>query len=574
MGDTDWTIPGGAGRAILQNGAVLECALLGTNRFVRYCDQRGLRISRERLVRLERLRMFAPVFRVRTVSEAQQPLRIPLVGDGDIWFERGWAVDTTPVPATYEVPDHADESHEAYYSIFQIDHLEAVLSAVTLHVHLDSYVDGDDETPVDWAGAGARWMELAQVRVESFRHHGYNRAVSLLCQHISNRYYPYARSNMRAVRHGATSSSDRWVVVDGHGWDWRSASREWNAEEAASFYELTPEKLRHAYEGLAIAQAHCDPIERWYELTQFISVPERDQLKGRALRAETLRGAAHMLRRFYKDLYGGELRHPNEVGGTVLRRAPELEVRRDVRRHLEFVANRFGVNPQPRLSLIVEGRSEKVAVTRIFERWVGAHPGIYGVEVISLGGVDHATGGKDGRFKMIMRLIDYMHHHQTFAILVLDNERDARKLKAEAERMKSIHDTRYVTRPEYVNICDVTFEFDNFSDAEIAAALNEQADIGAAFSEEDVSTARADELPGATLKRLFRKRNGSKLDKVRLSEVLTDSLLASSQPETVMERPIVQIVERAAELAATNHLPTTEEAEHKNQESSYFGDKL
>ena len=573
MGETDWVIPDGAGKAILRNGAVLERGLLRTNGFVQYCQRCGLRLSRERLVRLEKLRMFAPVFRVRTVAEAQEPLRIPLAGD-DIWFERGWAVDTTAVPATYPVPDHADESHEAYYSIFQIDHLEAVLGAVTREVQLDSYVARDDSTTIDWAAAGDRWMEWTQARVEDWRDHRYRRAVALLCQHISNRYYPYARGNMRTVRHGPTLSSDHWTIVDGHGWDWRSASRGWEPEAAASFYGLTPEKLRDAYEKLAMAQAHCDPIQRWYQLTQFISVSERDKLKGAALRAETLRGAAYMLRHFYKDLYGDELRHPNEVAGTVLQHMPELEVRRDVRRHLEFVANRFGVNPQPRLSLIVEGRSEEVAVTRIFERWVGAHPGMFGVEIVPLGGVDHATGGKDGRFKMILRLIDYLHHHQTIAILVLDDERDARKLEAHAKKMKSIHHTRYATRRDYVHVCDATFEFDNFSDAEIAAALNQQAETRAAFTEEDVSTARTDEYPGAALKALYRNRTGSKLEKEPLSEILTGSALASADPETVKSRPIVRIVEQAAELAAMNHLPATEEAEYKNQESSYFGDKL
>ena len=81
------------------------------------------------------------------------------------------------------------------------------------------------------------------------------------------------------------------------------------------------------------------------------------------------------------------------------------------------------------------------------------------------------------------------------------------------------------------------------------------------------------ECPGAALKRLYRSRTGSKLDKVQLSEVLTGSVLASAGPETVENRPIVRIVEQAAKLAARNHLPATEEAEYKNQESSYFGDK-
>ena len=53
-----------------------------------------------------------------------------------------------------------------------------------------------------------------------------------------------------------------------------------------------------------------------------------------------------------------------------------------------------------------------------------------------------------------------------------------------------------------------------------------------------------------------------------LSEVLTARMLASAGPEGVRNRANVQIVEQEAELAAKNHLPTTEGAEHKSQESA------
>ena len=195
MAELVWTIPPGAGRAIVEKGALLARPLLGTDRFVRYAKDRGLQISRERLIRLERLRMFAPVFRVRTAVEAQGSMRIPADG-GDNWFDRGWAQDTTAVPATYSVPEYSDRTHEAYYSVFQIYHLETVLSAFTLHVELDSYVDRDDSKPIDWAAAGAR-VGLAEKEVEGFRTHEYRHVVALLCQYVSNRYYPYARSDMR-----------------------------------------------------------------------------------------------------------------------------------------------------------------------------------------------------------------------------------------------------------------------------------------------------------------------------------------------------------------------------------------
>ena len=94
-----------------------------------------------------------------------------------------------------------------------------------------------------------------------------------------------------------------------------------------------------------------------------------------------------------------------------------------MRRYLEFVTNRLGINPQPRLSLIVEGESEEAAIRQIFEEYYDIHPGIIGIEIIVLGGVDVATGNKEDRFRAILRLIDYLHHHQTFTFLVLDQRK-------------------------------------------------------------------------------------------------------------------------------------------------------
>ena len=183
---------------------------------------------------------------------------------------------------------------------------------------------------------------------------------------------------MRSMQVQSGHFSDAWIVIHALDWDWHREAREWDPKNVEMLYSLTPKKLRHAYESLAMGQAHTDPIERWYQLTQFVSVDERRKLKGDALRAETMRTGAHMLRLLHKDLYGEDLPHPNEVAGSIINHVPELDVRKDTRRHLELVANGFGVNPQPKLSLIVEGPSEEAAVTRIFELYYGVHPGKYG----------------------------------------------------------------------------------------------------------------------------------------------------------------------------------------------------
>lgn len=568
------TLPDRAGRSIVQAGAVIACPLVGTDRFVRFCRERELNLDRERLIRLERMGLFAPVFRVRTPQKATGPFDIP-VRKGNNWFTKQWAWDTTTTPPAYPVPDHKDRTQEGYYSIFQIDPLYIILQQMTLRVELDSYLDQDEARITDWQRTGERWMRYAEAGLESTRGDEFRNSLALLCQYISNRYYPKTQGDQRTIQVGGGRFGDHWISINGHDWDWSEYARNWDPHETEQLFELTPKKLRHAYETLAMAQAHSDPLERWYQLTQFIKLSERKRLKGDALRAETLRAGAHMLRFLYSDLYGEELAHPNEVGVQVIHHMPELEVREDTRRYLEFIANRFGVNPQPKLALIVEGESEERAVHKIFEGYFGAHLGIYGIEIIVLGGVGTATGTKkEDRFRAILRLIDYLHHHQTFTFLVLDNENYAARLKREARKAKSRHGKRiHVTRAEYIRIWRDSFEFDNYSCGEIAAAMKTLAQGRAHFSRDAVMRCKKADNSAAELGRLYRQETRYDLPKVELNEILVENMLSGNARRKIENRPVIQTLIRVARLAARNPLPTTQESWEINQASKYLGKK-
>jgi hypothetical protein len=147
------TIPRNVGRTIIEAGTVIACPLLGTEKFVRFCKERSLLIDRARLIGLERLRLFAPVFRVVTPERDVPHLSIPPRKDNN-WFKEGWAWDTTGVEPSYVVPDHNDRTQEGYYSTFQIDHLQIVLSEMTLAVHLDSYLEPSTTEAIDWVKNG------------------------------------------------------------------------------------------------------------------------------------------------------------------------------------------------------------------------------------------------------------------------------------------------------------------------------------------------------------------------------------------------------------------------------------
>ncbi len=565
------SVPKNAAEKILKTGGVIACPLLSTNKFIKFGKDRGLSINRERLFRLELLGLFKPIFRVKTPEKYTSPLEIPLK-KGERWFKNGWAWNTTGLKSDYEIPNKNDQEHEAYYSTFQVFHLNIVLSSMTLTINLDTFLD----QIIDWKSNGEKWMKYAKATLENLVSHEQGRAMALLCQFISDRYYPATQGDQRIITVPLSrNSSDKWMRICISNWDWVNYAKNWKPRNTERLFKLTPEKLEQTYNGLAISQSHCDPMGKWYQLTQFIPARKRLELKGDALYAETLRSAAHMLRMLYQDLYKRELPHPNEVTGEIIKHIPEQDVRNDARRYLEFVVNRYNLNPQPKLTLFVEGQSEVIAISMIFDEYFGVHPGKLSIEIIDLGGVDTATGNKkDDHFQAILRLVDYLHHHQTLTFLILDNEGHAKKLKNRAKKAKSKHhNKRYITRPEYIKIWRDCFEMDNFSSTEISVALNTLALGHGKFSKSDVISCKKPDNSGVDLSKLYRQKTGFDLNKVKLSSILTTAMLTEKKGKKLAHRPIIQILERVAKLATRNPLPTMQNVWETNQSSKFLAKK-
>jgi len=562
-------IPANAGRLLLERGGTFLCPLLKANDFARYCTEREHPITPERLLAFERLRLFFPIFRIAAPAGKRIQLHLPLRDDTP--FRDGAVVDTASRPE-YPVPDDIHSSGEAYYSIFQISSLTFVLSQFTAKVSLEGFLD-EVKPEAQWTSIGQQLGDVVRAGVDQARRHAYRPAVDLLCQFISDRYYPLVRGNQRSIQFTEGGFVfDEWTVRNARSWRWHEYARNWSPCDAETAFALTPAKLRHAYEGLAMLQSREDPIASWHQLVQFIAVAERDRLKGAALCAETMRYGALMLRRLYKDLYGEDLRVPNEVHGTVITHIPELSVRDDPLRYLEYVVNRYDLNPRPKLTLFVEGPSEEIAVRHIFEHYFGTNAGVHGIEIIVLGGVDTATGGKQDRYRAILRLVDYLHHHQTFAFVVLDTEGTAEQLKRSTrEALSTLHPGRYATRPDYVHLWRVSFEFDNFSNTEIACALTAISGGGARFRSVDIAVCRKDKVPGAALKKLYTSRLGYKPDKLALARILVEAMLSPTSRRNAAKRPIVKVLERITRLAAFNPFPTMQQSWEYNQRSNYLG---
>jgi hypothetical protein len=331
------------------------------------------------------------------------------------------------------------------------------------------------------------------------------------------------------------------------------------------------------YERFSSEQSSVDPIEKWHWLVRFISMEKRKQLKGDALMAMTLREMAQMLRMLYRDAFGELFPEPNEVFSTIFHRIPDISPSEDPLRALELVANDFGVNPKPKLVLFVEGETEEAVIPIIINRLVGAKPSVYGIEIVNVHGVSNATGRKKDYFSALWRLIDYLHHHQTIAVVLMDNEGSAsRNLRIGLPRAASIHfQDRRATRTEYVKVWKLSFEFDNFSNDELARMLSAFGNIQ--FTRDEIALCRDDakkplrHTKTNTVNSLYWSKTGVDLNKPAFGVTTIGCIFDPVTRRSPKSRPIVRFLEKVLELASRNHQPMTHAMWEYNQRTGYLG---
>ena len=522
------------------------------------------------LLSFERSELFEPVFRVRRTEPDSPPFQIPME-QPEMWKESPSVYDTTAVPHEHETPKFEDRDVEGYYSIFQSLHLKRLLSQTTLHVNLVSFIEEPKSTDSSSQVESLfdRTKKTAPEIVAALKQHTNFRAIALLCQHVSDRYYPKTQSDRRTFFVSPHFYTDEFIAVSDKEWSWDREVENWDPGEVEDLYGLSPEILAKAYSDVSLFQSHIDPLENWYELTQFVSAELRSKLLGDALAAKTFREGAELLTLLHRDLYGVDLKHPNEVGRTVLVPLPELAVRTNPRRHLEFVANRFGVNPQPKLSLFVEGESECIAINEIFTRYFNTHPGTFGIEIVDLKGVNQATGGKGEQYAGMVRLIDYLHSRHTHTFLILDNENRASNLKKALASRTSIHfHDRFVTDQDWVKIWDHSLEFDNFSRTEISNALREMANSDVEFSIAEIARVRDGEL---RLETLYHDRTGRGLNKPELVRVLLEEMFSQNSRRRIENRAIIKVLGSVIALATRDSLPDSHQSWQAYQSAGRFG---
>jgi hypothetical protein len=391
---------------------------------------------------------------------------------------------------------------------------------------------------------------------------------ALVCQTISNRYYPLTQTDQRTIR---VSS----VVFD---WDWHEYCRTWNAKQTAEEMGVAPSEIFTMWRHVKSDASRVDPLREWEDLLKFVAVNEKERLKGKALLAYSWGNMAAMLELFYEDVFGKPISELYPPKRTILLPPEEAD---GTLRELEYITNKYHLNPRPKLILVVEGESEAEQIPRLIEYFWGHSPSKAEIEIINLQGISKFAGNskRNGKPKRegspLKRLIDDYHNRQTLIYVLLDNEGGATFVKKWLLNAKSEYfEKRAVTNEEYIHLWNISYEFDNFSDKEILSAMSVLAP-NVLFSEQEVEQARQDPNPGSALKRLFETKAAFPLSKRSLNKELTSLLIAEAEASGILpQRPILDQLDKITKLAATNHQPTSGESWEANQQSGYFGKKI
>ncbi|AZI35290.1 hypothetical protein NT2_17_00120 [Caenibius tardaugens NBRC 16725] len=583
---------------LIEHDAFRVCRLMRAAEFASFCKERNVNIDVTRLRRFERLGVFRPMMRiyksdltVKLERTADGLRHLGALEDGETWagetrVEMAQFDPTTHYAANWRehgliwAPGQGDwlhassidaepQRHEAYYSRFQIYPLAHVVSALTLHVHLELAALPDGTVDPDWGHSlVAQCGDLAADTVRSFQTVHNDQTKAALAQVLANRFYFKTQSDGR-----------RTTISQFQDWDWYDYARSWRPDSVLAAFEIDEEASKWSYERVDLDWSHVDPIAKWYSLARFVAVEKRKRLKGDALHALTIREMAEMFRLFHREAFGQDLKPLGEVGVHVIVRIPDVDPEDDPLRALEFVANDFGVNAKPQLVLFVEGETEQTVLPILYERLWSAPASRFGIEILSLGGVDNAAGGREAPFSAMWRLVDYLHHHQTMAFVLLDNEGLAsRNVKNGLAKANSVHSRdRKATRRDMIKIWRTSFEFENFSDTELAGTLNRLAGKDC-FARADLAHCRASMRAGpkkgqplATLERLYAERTGDRLCKPDLGRLLVDLVFSATTRRKPENRPISRFLQRVGDRASLNHQPSTHEYWELNQASGYLG---
>lgn len=592
---------------IIKNESFRTNPFLSTDRFISYCKDCGITTSKEQLEQFEKLGLLYPIARVQNpkikikveyINEGKAYRELGILKEGEewsgdtqedyvyfsfgedsnIWLKEGflWEPSSRPFQKWKTFFDE-NRNVENFYSIFQCYSLyNLIQSTECCHIGFEWWVAYDDETINKLIGDISSWSKLT---IDSLKKNGIRgeKAVAI-CQIISNRYFPLTQSDKRTIQ---VVGNEKFYQYK----NWHEYCRNWDVQKVLLDIGISIDELKDLQEQVARDAIDIDPLERWYDLINFVSIEKKKKLKGKALFAQTLHSMEKMLRFFYEDLKGIKLPSPDELYNDWKERRYGKDVTNDELQYLEFLANEYHLNPRPNLILVVEGEGEEKQFPRLAKELFGVSFPILGIEVINIHGIGNFEGKKSIEpYGALEKFIDYHHHRQTIVFVVLDNEdlRVSQIIKRLIHKLSKHHPKRRVTKAEYIHLWKKNIEFDNFSNEEIAGAMTELCEKRYTFQDDEIENCKKlfSNKKGNPLGEFFGKKVGYSLCKPKLLNILFGYIISNSgsklDSDGKVKKPIVEVMQRIIKLALDNSYcqPHSRDTWEWNQESGYFGDPI
>jgi hypothetical protein len=390
---------------------------LEVDKFIEYCKERGLNIDRKHFEYLEKEGLFRPIMRVDSYY-------VNNTADLKKKYETGHVIDPcqkefVPWNNFYEKRErYREEIVHSYYHPYQIYSLNRVLETRSRALTRFNIIPQNDESVVNIRKKEKFMSDYLEIMRKNSKKD--EKFVELLL-FIQNKYLPLVKQPgyINITGDSPNNLYERW-------YDFQKRIVQ---KEIVSALGLETKDIDD-YRGLIGSYGlFIDPLKEWYDLIKYIIYGKRQKLKGKALLAQDFYIISDMLALLLEDLTGKKQLETGSISDTMRGRGKvrvydkELNyVDRDV---LIKLLREYGINPRPRLVLIVEGDTEEVAFP-IIANAMGIPLERYGIQIINIQGVDkhprelivhHSTPDIYQEDKEY-----YIHPERTKVFLIFDNE--------------------------------------------------------------------------------------------------------------------------------------------------------
>lgn len=463
---------------------------LEVDRFIEYCNDRNLKVREENLEYLEKEGIFRPLMRVRDyyVNNTSELKELYQQGYVDDPCQR----DFVPWEKFYKEKDgDLQKFIHTYYHPYQIYFLKQILNIKLIFTSF-SFPQKDDELLRNIR----EWEEFLKKYLDILRNDSkQNKFVELLL-FIQNKYLPFVKQPGRImiIRNICDSLNNNEKL--------NNIEEKILPKEIAKFLGLEVEDINKYREAVGGQGLSIDPLANWYDLVKYTDYDKRQKLKGNALLAQDFYLISDMLALFLEDLTDKKPLETGSLHDSMRGRGKERfygkklnYIDRDV---LIRILRQYGINPRPRLVLIVEGYTEETALP-IISNAMNIPLERFDIEIVNIRGIDkdlreliiyHATPDVyqvDKKF--------HIHPERTKVFILLDREGNKRgwikkfiddpdkEIEAMMRDVLNIIKKRSGKSNAKINeiflkqtvkhkIWDKSFEYDNFDDDELSQELN------------------------------------------------------------------------------------------------------